>query len=474
MRSSWTRRFAFAALSAAAVFASHRDAFACGGSFTPAAPSGESEDVVTDHRMVFSVGIDQTTLYDEIQFTGNAESFAWVLPVRGTASIGVSSDAVFQTIDSLTQVNVLAPPMNCPPPPVCNNADTPGAAAAGDAGAAGAPGVTVTQQQVVGPYETVQLSSTDPNALNAWLTQHGYSVPADVQPIIASYVQEQFNFVAVKLVPGQGVQSMRPIRVTWNGAAVALPLRMVTAGTASSAGVSLWVVGDGRWEAQTFPNFTIQANELVWDWNTSTSNYDALRAQKQNALGGAAWQSESSVSIDSASTQATIWQRAQGWGNGGGGGTSDYGTPDGGAADPDGGAATPQDPMSAFNDDMGYLFGNKPAVRVTRMRADVPKASLVSDLVLQASADQSELPRTLQVTRELNQPSCPVYNDQCQQTGTAPRDQAQAAADASGHGFGGCSTATTRSRQTGTFFLIGVSVAALAIMRSRRRTAQRR
>jgi hypothetical protein len=448
-------------------------------------PTGESEDVVTDHRMVLSVGIDQTTLYDEIQFTGNADSFAWVLPVRGTASIGVSSDAVFQTMDSLTQVNVLAPPLDCPPPPVCSYGDGAGgaASAAGDAGAGG-PAVNVTQQAVVGPYETVQLSSSDPNALTAWLTQHGYAVPVDVQPIIASYVQEQFNFVAVKLVPGQGVQSMRPIRVTWNGAAVALPLRMVTAGTATSAGVSLWVVGDGRWEAQTFPNFTIDASELVWNWAASSSNYDALRAQKQAALGGAAWQSESSVTIDSATAQATIWNRAQGWANGGA--TSDYGdlgagnTSDGGAAN-DGGAPTPQDPMSAFNDDMGYLFGNKPAVRVTRMRADVPKASLVSDLVLQASADQSELPTTLQVTRELNQPTCPVYNDQCQTTGMLPRDQAQAAAQSNGGGggrglglgIGGCSMAARRG-QTGTFVLIGTSIVALAIMRARRRASFKR
>src|SRR5579884_3324854 len=44
-----------------------RDAKACGGCF---GPPTETDDVVTDHRMVLSVSPQQTTLYDEIKYSG--------------------------------------------------------------------------------------------------------------------------------------------------------------------------------------------------------------------------------------------------------------------------------------------------------------------------------------------------------------------------------------------------------------------
>src|SRR5262249_25967804 len=145
-------------------------------------------------------------------------------------------------------------------------------------------GVTVTAEQVVGPYATVQLhpnSTTDTMAVTSWLDANGYAIPGAVSPIIAAYVQEGFDFLAIKLVPGQGVQSMRPISVTSTGAALSLPLRMVAAGTGATVGITLWVVATGRYEPQNFSSFTIDPSTLVWDWSTSSSNYVQLRTAKE-------------------------------------------------------------------------------------------------------------------------------------------------------------------------------------------------
>ena len=73
----------------------------------------------------------------------------------------------------------------------------------------------------------------------------------DIDPIIAAYVNEGFDFLALKLQPGQGVQAMRPVRVTTQGAGLTLPLRMVAAGTGATVGITLWVVADGRYEGVT-------------------------------------------------------------------------------------------------------------------------------------------------------------------------------------------------------------------------------
>jgi hypothetical protein len=114
--------------------------------------------------------------------------------------------------------------------------------------------------------------------------------------------------------------------------------------------------------------------------------------------------------------------------------SGDAGAGEGGASD----AGPPVDADAAFMADMVALFGNDPVgqIRITRMRSDLPKASLANDLILQAAADQSDLPTVLQVTQENGQPLCPVYNNQCDVTGQAPRDEAQA--QSQGGGGGGC------------------------------------
>jgi hypothetical protein len=295
-----------------------------------------------------------------------------------------------------------------------------------------------------------QLHSSDPQALQTWLAQHGYSIPADVAPIVTAYINDGFDFLAVKLIPNVGVSAMKPIRVTTPGASVQLPLRMVAAGTGASVGITLWVLGDGRWEAQNFPNYTITADELVWDWTTNASNYATLRAQKNTASGGAAWQSESSQDLNTQQLSTAIRFASKGYDPTTGMQRDDY-APSSPAPASDGGAdeggtsadaGAPLDADAAFMADMQALFGNDPVgqIRITRMRSDLPKASLANDLILRAATDQSDLPTVLQVTQESGQPLCPVYNDQCQVIGQAPRDQAQAETDAQrgNNGGGGC------------------------------------
>jgi hypothetical protein len=49
---------------------------------------------------------------------------------------------------------------------------------------------------------TVQLESKVPTALTDWLTAAWLQPPDDIKPLIASYVAEGFDFLALKLIPG--------------------------------------------------------------------------------------------------------------------------------------------------------------------------------------------------------------------------------------------------------------------------------
>jgi hypothetical protein len=512
----------------AASLSGERDAAACGGCFTPPPPPNEVESVITDERMIFSISKDQTTLYDQIQYSGAPSSFAWVLPIRGAVTVGLSADIMFNLIDqTLTTSQVVEPPTDCPPPPTCNETNFSGAAA--PAVGSGSATVVVTSQEQVGPYETVQLHSTDGSALTNWLDSHGYAIAPAVVPVIAAYVSDQFDFLALKLVPGVGVQSMQPVRVTSNGASVSLPLRMVAIGTGATTGISIWVVGDGRWEPQNFPFFTISDSEIVWDWNTDSSNYETLRLSKEAALNGRGWQFESSLELsqyairqdlnqaisynsftpnpvggylssgastpedagaadgdisneggsdagvsdanalgsDSGDSASSV-EGGGGVESGGGEDAGDQSSDDGGEEDAEFEDGSTAAQLAAATQDLDVLFAGiaGPNVRITRMRSDVAHSALTSDMYLQASADQSEVSNLHYPQQQIGQPQCPVYNSSCNETGTLPRDQAIAAQN------GGCN-ATRWSGGSRTSIAIAVGLIGLGAIRNRRRRARR-
>ncbi|MDB4993407.1 MAG: hypothetical protein JWM74_839 [Myxococcaceae bacterium] len=452
------------ALAAVATYATEQEAQACGGCFAPP----ENNTVVTDHRMILSISPQQTTLYDQIRYQGSPSSFAWVLPINGAATVGLSADVVFSTLDQQTAIQVVAPPINCPAPPSDCGRGGFGAAPSNDSTSAdaGVGGVTVTKQETVGPYETVQLKvdATTPDALNTWLNDHGYAIPPDVQTIINQYVAEKYQFLAMKLVPGATVQAMRPVRITTLGASPVLPLRMVTAGTGATVGVSLWVIGDGRWEPTNFPTFHIETSELVWDWTKGASNFKDLRAEKAAPLNGRGWELETSTSTTKQQVANVIQYSGQTY-------------------LPDGGTQQAYDPVTDSNgnvtktakqveqEDMDTLFaGIASNARVTRFRSDLAHASLQEDLNLGATADQSEVDRIRNVTREANQPQCPVY-DGCNQVGIAPRDDARAQTDAN-NGNGESFACSTGGHNADGVTLFGAAgFFGIALLRSRKKRA---
>jgi Uncharacterized protein conserved in bacteria (DUF2330) len=422
-----------AAAVSAVTFAGQRPASACGGCFHP--PTQTVSDI-TDERMLLAVSTTQTTLYDQIEYSGSPTSFAWVLPIHGTVTVGLSADILFGSIDTLTATQINPPPRNCPSPNCSLNAPTAASDNGATSGDNGGGSVQVLAQANVGPYATVQLHSNDSSALDAWLTENGFDIPAAVQPILDQYVKEGFDFLAMKLLPNQGVQAMRPVRVTMPGASFSLPLRMASVGTGAVTGITIWVVADGRYEPQNFPFFHIEDSQLVWDWNTNISNYTTLRVQNEANLKNAGWEIESSIALNQQVIKSVILSGGQYYGGGGGfssaaaiDATQNYlpvGAQDAGVSAGDAGYESAE---QVRDDDINTLFVglNGSTVRVTRIRSDIAQAAMTSDFILQAATDQSELSNVRNITQSVNL-TCPIYNG-CSVVGTGTLAQAQASVD---------------------------------------------
>ncbi|MBX3204846.1 MAG: DUF2330 domain-containing protein [Labilithrix sp.] len=428
------------------------EARACGGCFVPQVES----TVVNDHRMVFAVSQEHTILWDQIEYSGDPKEFAWVLPVRRGTRVELSRDAWIAALDSTTRPRIVQPA-----PPFsgddgcsmgCASSD---ALSASFADGAGAPAVQVVSQSVVGPYETVTLRSEDAQALQTWLRDNGYTVPPPIEPVIAAYTEERLDFIALKLRPGQGVRAMKPVRIVTPGADATLPLRMVAAGVGANVGLTLFVISEGRYRPQNFPEVAIDASKLVWKSAESRSNYQELSLETMAAApGGRGWL------VEWANRPTLLGNPTGSAGRGGGAGTlhdayysecsgptpSTYpsvppepapsedepvdagvdgpddgdGPPDGGVNDPDEGddggppdaAAEPpssgetygdagsgppaeqcgESSCCAFDDlELAIAGMNRADVWVTRLRANLPVAALNEDLRLEAHPTQESV-----------------------------------------------------------------------------------
>jgi Uncharacterized protein conserved in bacteria (DUF2330) len=297
-------RVAFSALFAAGLFTfgvTH-DSLACGACISP---PGEST-VVTGHRMALSISPKQTVLWDQIEYAGAPESFAWVLPVKPGAIIQLSTDAWFDTLDATTTTQILPPRVSCGGDSSfgCGNSfgNSGGATALaaessscvfceseGKGGGFAPPPVTVVSRGSVGPYSMVTLSTDTPGALNTWLTENGFALDPATQPVVDAYIAEGFDFIALKLLPDKDVRAMKPVRVVQAGANPTLPLRMVAIGTSANVALTLFVISEGRWEAQNFENTIVPSSLVAWDFNDSSSNYSELREKALVRNGGATW-----------------------------------------------------------------------------------------------------------------------------------------------------------------------------------------
>ena len=321
--------------------------------------------VVTAHRMVVSLSTDETSLWDQIEYSGAPADFVWVLPITSgsTTEVAVGEESFFQYLSSRTEVSLLGPATSTGSGVGCGSTEL---------SSPRSTMVRVYSSAVVGPYETVTIGSDDPTSLGEWLSTNGYAVPDAVRPVIAYYVERGMDFVVLRLAPNASVSQMQPVRVTTAGLNVTFPLRMVAAGVSDSVAIELYVIAGGRWEAANFPNAVVSANAIIYDWATGTYNYDELATARLRSNGGRTWLTEFSDVVGPPEEGAFVTHDETGY----------------------------HGPLEDWEIATRSLSG--PAT-VTRMRAELPASALSDDLALRASAG-APLLGVVDVTHDRNAP----------------------------------------------------------------------
>lgn len=362
-------------LAAGALLSTPSTSHACGGCFAPVG----SPSVVTAHRIAIAANDEETMLWDQFEYRGQPEDFVWVLPVPGSQEVDVelASNAFFTALQEESAITLQGPFVGG------GGGSSRGGIGCGEAAGFAADGsaaedreVIIYNEEVVGPYETVVIGSESEDSLISWLRDAGYAIPDELMPIIAWYIERESSFLVLRLSPGEGIQRMQPVRVSWPAGTPTLPLRMIAAGVAGAVSLELFVLGDQRYAAANFANGEIDRDELSVDLATNVFNYDDLAAQALAEDGGRVWLTEFAAPALNLAGRVE-WNVA----------------------------------LAEASDDIAVverLLGTTPYL--TRMRAELPVALLDDDLILRRS-DGAMLPGFIQVNRTHSGSSASLERD---------------------------------------------------------------
>lgn len=261
----------FATLTVVALAFSFSNASACGGLFCQNIPVDQSAE-----RIIFNINRDGTiTAMVNINYTGSAPNFAWVVPVPTPPDLDVGDMTTIMELDQLTQPQYVAPPNDCPifAMPAMSADSTRGG------------GVTVFSQGSVGPYNYAVIGGSDASELVAWLKENQYRVLDSMIPLMQPYASDGMVFLAMKLQPEKNVQDIAPVKMTYKSIKPMIPLRLTAVAANPNMGVLTWIFAPSQMEAENYQRLKIKEDDIVFQL-FGGHNYLQLVADENRKVNG--------------------------------------------------------------------------------------------------------------------------------------------------------------------------------------------
>ena len=277
------KRFApiAAALALGTTLTPSTPAMACGGFFCSQVPVEQ-----TGEQIIFGIDDGKITAQILINYAGEAEDFAWLLPLPAQPEITLGTMAAFQNLGWRTapswQLQWNTQNAQCNwwwiyPPMAAEDGDT-----AGNGG--GGRDVTVLAQKDVGPFETVVLASSSTDDLMEWLNDNGYVQPPESRSLIDHYVRQDMVFVALRLQKDEPTGAIQPITLTFAEANPCVPLVLTAIAATPDMPVLLYLVSDHRVAPKNWLHVVLNQKKI--DWLNGGSNYTDVVTQAIDEAAG--------------------------------------------------------------------------------------------------------------------------------------------------------------------------------------------
>jgi MYXO-CTERM domain-containing protein len=251
---------------------------ACGGLFCSTQPVEQDAE-----RILFEVDVagSEVTATIEIKYGGDADDFAWVVPVSSlpeTPVLDVAPGSLMTLLETATNPSLIFPPTKCtsaPSPPA--DMSRRGDLAEAMPTANGDDDVDVTDLEQVGPYAPQRISSNDAAALVTWLNDNGYLITEAMEPAVEEYVALGYDFLGMKLAPDAGVTDIQPIVIRYPGTEPMVPVVLTSVAAKPEMAIMVFIAGDARWESSNYTNIEAGDDErLQADPRTGRDNYFPL------------------------------------------------------------------------------------------------------------------------------------------------------------------------------------------------------
>jgi hypothetical protein len=280
---------------------------ACGGTFCdgggpsvmPVDQTGENILFWIDH----SGGEPHTEAHIQIQYMGDAENFAWIIPVTQVPEVLVGNQALFDnllaaTVPTFTLTNVTQPCDDGPVGLCAERLESPNEIDAaddevgdfGDDIGEDTGGVEILDRGFAGAFEYVVLTGSTVQEVVDWLDMAGYAQDDDAPPILQEYLDEDFVFVAVKLRGGADVDEIHPLAIRYPGIEPCIPIKLTRIAAVDDMAIRAFFLGSSRAVPTNWPHVVL--NPVAFDWANTGSNYQAVVSLAIDEAGGRAFVTE--------------------------------------------------------------------------------------------------------------------------------------------------------------------------------------
>ncbi|MCA9627300.1 MAG: DUF2330 domain-containing protein [Myxococcales bacterium] len=263
-------------------------AAACGGTFCdnpgPTQPAMPVDQ--TGENVVFVMRDGQVEAHIQIQYSGDPERFAWLVPVPVTPELEVGSQQLFVNLLNATvpSFSLTTRVDGCGGGGFSSSSSSGcGMSAASDDSGSAAGGTqdgfedtdsdaeVVARREKVGVFDVSILEGASPDDVATWLSDNGYLGDDQAPPILQDYAERNYVFVAVKLRSGAGVSEIHPLVIRYPGTEPCVPLKLTAIAASEDMDVRAFFLGDRRVVPTNFKH--VELNQLQLDWLSFGSNY---------------------------------------------------------------------------------------------------------------------------------------------------------------------------------------------------------
>jgi Uncharacterized protein conserved in bacteria (DUF2330) len=241
-------------------------------------PSVSTPVVQAGERILFAHDGQNVIAYIQIQYSGSADQFGWLVPLPSVPTLQLGTDEMFTVLGNATQPQYQLTTTN-----QCSGASSTSSSSGGigcggdDTGESlasfdlGMPRAAadmgsmnpVVVQASVGPFDYAVLKADDQTEMQQWLMDNGYFVPDATGTAVAPYIHSGAFFLALKLRAGQSTGDIVPIILSYPSDLPMIPITLTSVGAVPNMGVMVWVLGTARAIPRNY-HHTVLDDVPVW------------------------------------------------------------------------------------------------------------------------------------------------------------------------------------------------------------------